>query len=92
MNAVSIFPFQGGAQHIGQDLCQSGTRSGTCSIPIMYRTFSHAIGLPDSHTAPLVPPQAKDRLLLALNNMASMIGTPGPQSDAIRVDPGKRGR
>ena len=55
MNAVSIFPFQGGAQHIRQDLRQAGIRSGPCSIPIMYRTFSHATGLPDSRTAPLVP-------------------------------------
>ena len=45
MNAVSIFPCQGGAQHIGQDLCQAGMRSVPCSIPIMYRTVSHATGL-----------------------------------------------
>ena len=63
MNAVSNFPFQGRAQHIGQDLCQAGIRSGPCSIPIMYTTFSHATGLPDSRTAPLVPPPAKDRRL-----------------------------
>ena len=93
MNAVSIFPCQGGAQHIRQDLCQPGIRSGPCSIPIMYRTFSHATGLPTPSSRLRCHPRPKTGVfLLALNNMASMIGTRGPQSDAIRVDLGKRGR
>ena len=90
---MGIFPFQGRAQHIRQDLCQAGTRSEPCSIPIMYRTFSHATGLPTPVSHPRCHPWPKTGVfLLALNDMASMIGTRGPQSDAIRVDPGKRGR
>ena len=59
MKAMGLFPFQGRPQHIRQGLSQAGIRSGPCSIPIMYRTFSHATGLPDSLITPQVPPRPK---------------------------------